>query len=99
MKIKLHTEALLEYEGAVTYYEQRQAGLGRRFIAAVETAFENIQHHPERWPFLEQDVRRHLTRVFPYAVLYTIESDFVLVVSIMHCHQKPGYWRTRVTGT
>ncbi len=45
---------------------------------------------------LEQDVRRCLTRVFPYAVLYTIEPDFVLIVAVMRCHQKPGYWRHRV---
>jgi hypothetical protein len=42
-------------------------------------------------------VRRCLTRVFPYAVLYTLEADYALIVAVMHCHQKPGYWRHRVT--
>lgn len=37
-----------------------------------------------------------LTRVFPYALLYVPLSDHVLIVAVMHCHQKPGYWRPRL---
>jgi hypothetical protein len=34
--------------------------------------------------------------VFPYAVLYTIESDYVLIIAVMHCHRKPDYWHSRL---
>ena len=74
MKFEFHPDALLEYEDAVSFYEDRQAGLGNRFILAVEHAFNTIREVPERWPFLEEDVRRRLTSVFPYAVLYTVET-------------------------
>jgi hypothetical protein len=37
-----------------------------------------------------------LTRVFPYAVLYTIELDYVLIIAVMHTHREPGYWRRRL---
>jgi toxin ParE1/3/4 len=53
---------------------------------------------PERWVVLDQDVRRCLTKVFPYAVLYTIEQDCVLILAVMHCHREPGYWRRRTKG-
>ena len=99
MKLVLHPEALQEYEEAVADYEERQEGLGERFILSVEAAFESIKESPERWPVLEADVRRRLTRVFPYAVLYTIERDQVLVVAVMHCRREPGYWRTRGSRT
>jgi toxin ParE1/3/4 len=49
-----------------------------------------------RWRVIEEDVRRCLTRVFPYAVLYTIETDFILIVAVMHCSREPGYWKSRV---
>ena len=49
-----------------------------------------------RWRAIEEDVRRCLTRVFPYAVLYTIEADFILIVAVMHCSREPGYWKSRV---
>jgi toxin ParE1/3/4 len=78
VKLEFHPEALLEYEDAVSFYEDRQPGLGNRFILAVEHAFNTIRESPERWRFLEEDVRRRLTSVFPYAVLYTVEDTHVL---------------------
>jgi toxin ParE1/3/4 len=37
-----------------------------------------------------------VTHVFPYAVLYTIEPTFILIVAVMHCAREPGYWKTRI---
>lgn len=42
MRLELHPEALREYERAVAYYEDRQPGLGGRFIEAIEAAFDSI---------------------------------------------------------
>lgn len=94
-RLAFHPEALDEFEAAVRYYEQQQAGLGNRFVGAVELALDNILHAPLTWPVLAQDVRRKLVRVFPYALLYSVEPDGVLVLAVMHCHQRPGYWRNR----
>ncbi len=95
-RLEFHPEALAEYEFAVNYYEQHQVGLGGRFISIVESTLQGILDAPTTWPVLEQDVRRRLTRVFPYAVLYSIEPECILVLAVMHCHQEPGYWRSRV---
>jgi len=96
MKIEFHPEAFQEYEATISFYEGRQAGLGTRFFATVDAALDSILESSDRWPFLEADVRRRLVRVFPYAVLYTVEPKAIVVVAIMHCHQAPGYWRSRV---
>ena len=40
-----------------------------RDLWVVEAASQKIAEAPMRWPILEQDVRRCLTRVFPYAIL------------------------------
>lgn len=79
MRLEFHPEARDEFEFAVRYYEQHQAGLGSRFIASAESALQSVLDAPTAWPVLEQDVRRRLTRVFPYAVLYSIEPDCILV--------------------
>jgi plasmid stabilization system protein ParE len=98
MRYEFHPEALAEYEEAVRYYAGRQEGLDLRFIACVEAAVHQVAAAPERWRLIDQDVRRCLTKVFPYAILYTIEPDYVLIVAVMHCHREPGYWRRRVVG-
>lgn len=96
MRHEFHPEALAEYEAAALYYAERDPAVGRRFVATVEDAIDRILEAPARWRILDEDVRRCLTRVFPYGVLYTIEPDFVLVVAVMHCSREPGYWKRRV---
>jgi toxin ParE1/3/4 len=96
MRHEFHPEALAEYEQAVLYYVERDPLVGQRFVAAVEDAIDRILDAPTRWRVLEEDVRRCLTRVFPYGVLYTIEPEFVLIVAVMHCSREPGYWKHRV---
>ena len=96
MRYEFHPEALAEYETAALYYAERDPAVGQRFVAAVEEAINRIVDSPARWRVIEEDVRRCLTRVFPFGVLYTIEPDFVLIVAVMHCSREPGYWRRRV---
>ena len=97
MKFDFHPEALTEFQDAARRYRLKQEGLGLRFVASVEDAIDRIVEAPLRWRILEDDVRRCLTRVFPYAVLYTVEPDFVLIIAVMHCHRDPGYWRERIS--
>lgn len=77
MRFEFHPEALAEYEDAARYYAGCQFGLELRFIAAVEKVIQQIIEAPDRWPVLEEDIRRCLTRVFPYAVLYSVVNVFL----------------------
>jgi Plasmid stabilisation system protein. len=96
MRFEFHPDALAEYEDAAHYYAGCQNGLELRFIAAVEHVVQQIVEAPDRWSVFEDDIRRCLTRVFPYAVLYSIETDYVLIIAVMHSHREPGYWHERV---
>ena len=96
MSVEFHPEALTEVEDAARYYADCQDGLELRFISRIEFALSQIQKTPDRWRIFKEDVRRCLTRVFPYAVLYTIEPDYLLIIAVMHCHREPGYWRHRL---
>ncbi len=97
MNYEFHPDALSEFQESVIFYEAQQNGLGVRFMAAVQSAIDHIVIAPESYRVLEEEVRRFLTKVFPYAVLYTIESDCILIVAVMHCHREPGFWHHRIT--
>lgn len=97
MRYEFHPEALDEYEAAALYYAERDPGLALRFIEVVEETIQRILEAPNRWRVIDEDVRRCLTRVFPYAVLYTVEPDFILIVAVMHCSREPGYWKQRLS--
>ena len=96
MRIEFHPYALAEFQDAAQYYAGRQENLELRFIAAVEAVLDRIRQNPEWARIFEDDIRRSLTRVFPYAVLYSIEPDYLLIIAVMHCNREPGYWRHRV---
>ena len=96
MRYAFHPEARLEYLDAAAYYAAARPGLGAEFSREIESVIAQICEAPTRWGFFEQDVRRCLARRFPFAVLYSIEGDYLLIVAIMHCSREPGYWRRRV---
>ena len=96
MRYEFHPAALEEYREAALWYVERDQNVALRFIASVENAIERIIDSPQRWRVIDQDIRRCLTHIFPYAILYTIETDFVLIVAVMHASREPGYWKPRV---
>jgi plasmid stabilization system protein ParE len=96
MRYEFHPEALIDYEEAARYYAECQPGLELRFVACIESTIERVLAAPNRWRIIEDDVRRCLVRVFPYAVIYSIEPEFVLIIAVMHCHREPGCWHSRL---
>ena len=99
MRHEFHPEALLEFEEAVQFYKERGRKLGQRFAREIRATIAKIVANPERWRNLEHDVHICRARVFPYAVLYTIEPEYILILAIAHGKRRPGYWRHRLTAT
>ena len=97
MRFEFHPEALDEYNEAAHHYAGQQPGLDLRFLVCAEQAIEAILADPYRWRPFDEDVRRCLTRVFPYGILYTLEPDYVLIVAVAHCSREPGYWKHRIS--
>jgi toxin ParE1/3/4 len=92
----LHPEAQKELRDAAVYYEKQNAGLGFRFIDAVESGFRQIQRSPATWRCLRGDIRRFLVKTFPYGIVYAAVEDEIFVLAIMHLKREPDYWLGRV---
>jgi toxin ParE1/3/4 len=95
MRYVFHPEALTEYAEAVQYYAEQRVEVAQAFIDAVEDAVYRIRESPTRYIVIDEDVRRCMTRRFPYGILYTIEPDYILILAVMHCSREPGYWKNR----
>lgn len=96
MRVEFHPVAQEEFRAAAEFYEAQQQGLGDRFITAVESCIARIVQAPTSWRIVEDDIRRCLTKVFPYVALFTIEDGYILIVAVTHCRREPGYWRNRI---
>ena len=96
MRYEFHPAALEEYRQTALWYAEREPSVGLQFVASVEDAIARIVEAPRRWRVVEEDVRRCVTRIFPFGILYTIEDDYVLINAIAHFSREPGYWKSRL---
>ena len=80
---------------AAAWYESQQLHLGKRFLTSVQDAINRIELNPELYPVLEGDIRRCLTRTFPFGVLFRIKATEIEVTAVMHLHRDPDYWKNR----
>lgn len=94
-RVRFHRLARRELIEAAEYYERESRGLGGTFIDAVEACADEILEHPEAGTAIHGGVRRRLVRRFPYSVLYSIGTDSIRVLAVMHSKRRPMYWIDR----
>jgi plasmid stabilization system protein ParE len=96
MRFYFHPEAKEEFEGAVDFYEQSQAGLGLEFAEEVYATIARIVQYPDAWSVLSENSRRCLVNRFPYGLIYQIKSPALRIIAVAHLHRRPGYWKERL---
>lgn len=92
MKVVFSKYAQQELLDAECYYELECEGLGRRFKEEARKAAVRIAEYPEAWSVERGEVRKCLLLKFPYKLLYSIETDHIVVLAVAHQHRKPDYW-------
>jgi toxin ParE1/3/4 len=95
MKLIFHREAEVELNDAISFYEEREPGLGEELAAEVFFALSNIISYPNAWPLLEEGVRRCLVNRFPYGIIYSPEPEGIFILAVMHLSRHPEAWKTR----
>ena len=96
MKHRILPEADAEFAEAVRYYAGIDPELAVRFYREVERLIRDACTFPDRFFMFHPPARRHLSAVFPYAVVYIQRPDCVWIVAVMHMKRRPGYWRNRL---
>jgi len=96
MKVEFLEEAHTELEDAIEYYNGQLTGLGNAFLQEVLAVIDRIAKYPEAWHPLSANTRRCQTRRFPYGLIYSLEGDVILVVSVSNLHRKPNHWASRI---
>ena len=94
--VRLLEAAEDEMLDAARYYEEQADGLGNVFLDKINSAQKDISHNPETWPVIRAGIRRRLLHRFPFALLYRVDSDEVVVLAVMHLRRHPNYWIDRL---
>ena len=92
---ELHEEARLEIEEALAWYLRRSVRAAEGFLREVERGLALVGESPTLWSGFEQDSRRTLLRKYPYARVYQLRDERVIILAAPHLKRRPGYWRAR----
>ena len=79
----------------IGYLELRSRGLGRRFFAEVRRAESLIAQFPGSAAEILPGIRKCVLRKFRYSLIYTVESNGLLILAVAHHSRRPGYWVRR----
>ena len=95
MRVRFRLEAAQDVEGARTWYDDQQGGLGDAFAASLEDVVRLIAEFPEAFPEIAVRHRRALLHRFPYAVYYRLDGEAIDVLACLHTSRSPETWRSR----
>jgi len=96
MNYRFLPKSELELNQAIDYYETYQSKLGLAFFNEILLAINNIIAFPYAWSKISNECHRILLKRFPYGIIYSVESNHILIISIMNIHRKPFYWKNRI---
>ncbi|MEK6679360.1 MAG: type II toxin-antitoxin system RelE/ParE family toxin [Nitrospirota bacterium] len=91
-----HPEALMEADESARFYEERQEGLGKRFIEALTDTINRIIRNPKLYIKIDDTIRKCRLLHFPYGVIYRDINEFIEIIAVMHLKREPGYWKSRI---
>ena len=104
LEVGYHPVAAAEVVRAAAWYENETAGLGDRFLDAVEASALRVS----RWPNVGKQVviapdgavvnRKLPVGGFPWAIGYEVTDKKLVVLALFHQHREPEYWTDRANG-
>ena len=91
--LRIRRRALEDIRNARDWYEEKLPGLGSRFGIELDTVIRSILGHPEMFRRVHGEVRRAMTRRFPYALYFILEDDRVSILRVLHQARDPREWQ------
>ena len=96
MRIEFLKVAETELNEAIAYYNSQSEGLGFEFAAEIKRTLERIVLHPNAWMPISERSRRCRANRFPYAIIYQLRTEAILIVAVMHLSRDPIKWKKRL---
>lgn len=96
MNVEFLLTAEREFAEAVSYYDLQREGLGLEFANEVRRGLNRIVQFPNAWTPLSKRTRRCRLNRFPFALLYQVRKDTLLIVAVQNLRQHPDAWRLRL---
>lgn len=94
-KAVILTLARQDIKEAAQWYNQRQLGLGKRFVRHIREKINFVRENPKAIPIRYTNVRTAVLEVFPYMIHFVVddENKRIIVSAVLSVHRNPTTWR------
>ena len=96
MRVRFHVHARREMHKEFDYYERRELGLGMDFLSDVQSCVAEIKGAPLMRKEIAPEIRRYRCSRFPFALIYRVRGEEIVIVAVAHSKRKPRYWARRM---
>lgn len=94
----IQPEAELDLRLARDWYEDREVGLGSRFLVAARAAMVRMAEAPHRFRLIGESIRRGRIPDFPYSVHFVDHDGLLVVLGVLHHSLDPSVAENRARG-
>jgi hypothetical protein len=95
VRIRILREAEVDLIEGFNFYELQQAGLGNYFLDSLYSDVESLLISAGVHPIIF-DHHRLLSKRFPFAVYYTVQSNLVSIHAVLDCRRNPAWIRKKL---
>lgn len=95
-KIKIETDAKLDIQQAISWYNKQQKGLGNKFYASLSKLIEGLKK-TNQYEIRYDNVSCLPMKKFPFMIHFTVDKTkkIVSIRSVFHTSLNPENWKNR----
>lgn len=91
IRIHITSDALEDLNEGYLFYEAQEQGLGEYFSDSLKSDIEGLKVTGGIHRLAFRDYRRALSRIFPYAIYYSMEGQIVTIWAVIDCRRNPEW--------
>jgi|TARA_B110000908_G_scaffold140961_1_gene168365 hypothetical protein len=97
INIELSIRAKDDLDDGYLFYESQEFGLGDYFSSNLKSDIEGLKISAGIHRVVFKDYHRLLSKVFPYAIYYTLKDNHVIIWAVIDCRRNPEWIRGYLT--
>jgi plasmid stabilization system protein ParE len=96
-KVKIEPEALADIQEVTDWYNEAQAGLGKRFQETAIKHINSLKKDPQLFAIRYNEIRCIVIKKFPYMAHFYIndENNTVEVLAVISTDRSPKLWEEK----
>jgi plasmid stabilization system protein ParE len=98
-KVRIEPEALADIQEITDWYNEQQAGLGKRFQSSTIRQINSLSKNPQIYIIRYKEIRCALIKKFPYMAHFFInnENNTVEVLAVISTSRNPKIWTDKTS--